>query len=109
VTSADTGCTVTAHQLQPADRATNLNTPVTFDIAVPFGKYHVCASTRGRTSGTSGSSGSATINRRYTTIATAGSNPTNPADPDLTAIPPVANRQITITTPSSFAADGLCF
>jgi hypothetical protein len=110
VTSLDTGCTVEVHRLQPQDRSASA-TPVVFDLAMPFGRYRVCAHTRGRTS----ASNNTTINRRYTTTATAGSNPTNPADPDLTLspalppLPPVANRQITITTPSASAANGTCF
>jgi hypothetical protein len=92
----------------PADRATNLNTPVVFDVAMPFGEYRICAATRGRTSGVSGTTGSTTVNRRYTTTTTAGANPTNPTDQNLkTPVPPTPNRAITITTPT--ASSTLCF
>jgi Tfp pilus assembly protein PilV len=110
ITSLDSGCTVTAYQNQPADRATNLNSTVTFDAAVPYGNYRICAYTRGRTSGTSGTTlpAATTVDRRYITSATAGSNPTNPTDQNLTNAPATANRQITITTPTS-STGGVCF
>jgi hypothetical protein len=105
VTALDSGCTAT-HQLQPADRSASAAT-VTFDVAVPFGRYRICGYTRGRTS----ASNSTVINRRYTTTTTAGSNPANPADQNLTTVPPTPNRQITITTPSAgtTASNGTCF
>lgn len=105
VTALDGGCTAT-HQLQPADRSASATT-VSFDIAVPFGRYRVCGYTRGRTS----ASDSTVIDRRYTTGPAAGTSPANPADQNLTTIPPTPDRQITITTPSasSAASNGTCF
>jgi Tfp pilus assembly protein PilV len=106
VTSLDTGCTTVAHQLQN-DR-TNSNATVTYNVAQPFGRYRICAATRGRTSGTSGTTGATIIDRRYTTTTTAGASPTNPANQSL--IPPTtANRSITITVPSASTAAGMCF
>ena len=63
--------------------------PSQFDLALPFGKYRICAATRGRTSGTTGTATPAatTIDRRYTTTTTAGTSPTNPADQALTTVP----------------------
>jgi hypothetical protein len=105
VTSLDSGCTLEVHELT-SNRSTASAAPVVFDLAMPFGSYRVCAHTRGRTS----ASDSSTINRQYTTKATTGSNPANPADQDLFAVPPpVPNRQITITTPSASSANGTCF
>jgi Tfp pilus assembly protein PilV len=104
VTSLDSGCTTVAHQIQPPDRAAS-NATLNFDMAMPFGRYRVCAATRGRTS----ASNSTVIDRRYTTTASAGSNPTNTADQNMTAAPAAANRAITVTTPSASAAAGLCF
>jgi Tfp pilus assembly protein PilV len=103
VTSLDTGCVSPLYEVQPTDRATNLNTPVQFDLALPFGKYRICAATRGRTSGTTGTATPAatTIDRRYTTTTTAGTSPVNPADQALTTVPAPANKQITITTPGT--------
>jgi Tfp pilus assembly protein PilV len=104
VTALDSGCT-TQIQVQPADRTASAAT-VPIDMAMPFGRYRVCAYTRGRTSATN----STLINRRYTTTGSAGSNPANPADQNLTA-PGVANRAITMTTPSAgtTASNGTCF
>jgi Tfp pilus assembly protein PilV len=105
VTSLDSGCSST-FQVQPTDRTAS-NATVSFDFAMPFGKYRVCAYTRGRTSATN----STVIDRRYTTTASAGSSPTNPADQNLTNAPATADRAITMTTPSAgtTASTGTCF
>ncbi len=88
---------------QPADRSTSSTATVVFDLALPFGRYRICAATRGRTSGTTGTATPAatTIDRRYTTTTTAGTSPTNPTDQALTTLPSPADKQITITTPST--------
>jgi hypothetical protein len=96
-------------QTQPADRTASA-TPVSFNLVVPFGTYRVCGYTRGRTSAQS----STVIDRRYTTTATAGSNPTNPKDPALIPPLPVQNsttRNVVITTPSASTtlSNGTCF
>jgi Tfp pilus assembly protein PilV len=103
VTSLDTGCVSPVYELQPADRATSSNATVVFDLALPYGRYRICAATRGRTSGTTGTTlpAATTIDRRYTTTTTAGTSPTNPADQALTTVPAPANQQITITTPTT--------
>jgi Tfp pilus assembly protein PilV len=86
-------------------------TPWVFDIAVPFGQYHVCASVTGRQFGTATShptSGAGPVSRKYTTTASATTNPTNPADPSFSPVTPPNryNRQITVTTPT--ATSGTC-
>jgi Tfp pilus assembly protein PilV len=96
-------------ETQPPDRTAS-TTPVSFDLAVPFGTYRVCGYTRGRTSATN----STLINRRYTTTASAGSNPSNPKDPALVPPLPVQNsttRNVVITTPSASTtlSNGTCF
>jgi hypothetical protein len=101
ITSLDTGCTSTAWQQSLTQSASN--TPVSLDAAVPFGNYRICVSTRGRTS----ASDSTIVDRRYTTSATAGTSPANPADQDLTNAPATANRTIAITTPT--ASSGVCW
>jgi hypothetical protein len=102
ITSLDAGCPTTAFS-QTLTR-TAANTPVPFDVALPFGKYRICASTLGRTSATN----STLVNRKYTTSATAGSSPPNPADQNLTNAPATANRTVTpnVTTPT--ASSGTC-
>ena len=103
VTSLDTGCVSPVYEVQPADRSTSSTATVVFDLALPFGRYRICAATRGRTSGTTGTATPAatTIDRRYTTTTTAGTSPTNPTDQALTTLPSPADKQITITTPST--------
>jgi Tfp pilus assembly protein PilV len=103
VTSLDSGCTVEVHRF--TDDHADTTGPYVADLAMPFGRYRICAHTRGRTSATD----NRRIDRRYTTTATAGSNPVNPADQDMTTVPPVTNRAIVITTPSASSADGTCF
>jgi hypothetical protein len=80
-----------------------------FNIAVPFGRYHVCGSITGRTSGTSGTTGQTPVSRRYTTTASATTNPTNQADPSFSPVTPPnrQNRTITIITPT--ASSGTCY
>ena len=65
----------------PAGRPSHTSTAtVVFDLALPFGRYRICAATRGRTSGTTGTATPAatTIDRRYTTTTTAGTEPHEP-------------------------------
>ena len=103
VTSLDTGCVSPVYEVQPADRSTSSNGDRRRSTwRCPFGNYRICAATRGRTSGTTGTTPAATtIDRRYTTTTTAGTSPTNPTDQALTTLPSPANKQITITTPST--------
>jgi hypothetical protein len=71
-----------------------------FNIAVPFGRYHVCASTTGRTSSTD----STTVIRKYTTTSSAVTGPpANPADPSFSPVTPPnrQNRTVLITTPTA--------
>lgn len=89
VTPLDSGCTY-SFQVQTPNRVPPTNATEEFNLALPFGRYRVCAATRGRTSSTN----SNLVNRRYTTTTTAGTNPVNPADLNLTTVPPQANRQM---------------
>jgi len=77
-----------------------------FNIAVPFGQYHVCASVTGRVSSTD----AGPVSRKYTTTASATTGPTNPADPSFSPVTPPnrQDRQITIITPTS-STNSTCF
>ena len=94
VTENDTGCTDAIHQLQTTHAATQ--GPVPMDFSAPFGNYTLCASVRGRITGTgTGSSGAGPVDRKIT------------ATVNLTTTPPTLNRQMTMTTTA--ATSGNCF
>jgi Tfp pilus assembly protein PilV len=91
--AAATGCTDVIYQL--TNTRTAAQTPVPMDFAAPFGHYTICASTRGRTSGTSGTTGQTVVDRKIT------------ATVDMTIVPGTNNRQMTMTTTA--ATSGFCF
>ncbi len=94
VTQADTGCTDVIHTLTDTKGTAN-QTAVQFNIAQPFGHYTLCASTRGRTSGTSGTTGQTTVDRKIT------------ASINMTNVPATKDRATTMTTTAT--TSGVCF
>jgi hypothetical protein len=88
-----TGCNSVIQTLTNTKASAN-TTAVQFNLAQPFGRYTLCASTQGRTN--MSSTGTAIVDRRITTSV----NLTTP-------IPATANRAITMTTTA--ATSGVCF
>jgi hypothetical protein len=84
LTALDSGCSATATGSQTFSSSTSARN---FDLAVPFGRYTVCASTRNSTSSSSARQISTTVDLR-------------------TPVPPTPNRTISLTTGST---TGDCF
>jgi type II secretory pathway pseudopilin PulG len=90
VTEADTGCTDVIHTLTDTKASAN-TTNVVFNIAQPFGRYTLCASTRGVTSSTNGT----IVDRKIT------------ASIDMRNVPATKDRATTMTTTAT--TSGVCF